>query len=106
MSETIKYGDYVQMDDRFESVHIWSKELEEKNAGKWNPLKITKEEYDKALAIKSRALAPSKEERRQMLFNYFSSEHDIMLMEDDFRAIEEAFNPTVYPYSLTEKKEK
>ena len=25
------YGSYVQMDDRFETVHIWSKELAIKN---------------------------------------------------------------------------
>ena len=30
VAEKIKYGDYVQMDDRFETVHIWSEELEKK----------------------------------------------------------------------------
>lgn len=39
------YGKYVQIDDRFETVHIWSKELEEKNAGRWIPKEITEEEY-------------------------------------------------------------
>lgn len=47
MPEKVKYGDYVRMNDRFETVHIWSKELEEKNAGRFEPLKITKEEYEK-----------------------------------------------------------
>jgi len=37
------------MTDRFETVHIWSKELEERNAGRWKPYKITKEEYDKEM---------------------------------------------------------
>lgn len=44
--EEIKYGDYVQMNDRLETVHIWSKELEELNAGRWIPMKITKEKYE------------------------------------------------------------
>ncbi len=43
----IEYGDYVQMNDRFESVHIWSKDVELKNRGRWTPLKITKEIYDR-----------------------------------------------------------
>jgi hypothetical protein len=41
------YGKYVQMDDRFESVHIWSEKLAIKNNGRWIPLEISKEEYDK-----------------------------------------------------------
>ena len=45
----LNYGDYVKMNDRFESVHIWSEELEKKAAGKWTPLKISKEEYDEEL---------------------------------------------------------
>lgn len=40
------YGKYVQMDDRFESVHIWSEELALKNGGRWTPIEITKEQYD------------------------------------------------------------
>ncbi len=39
------YGKYVQLDDRFETVHVWSKELEEKNAGRWIPKEITEEVY-------------------------------------------------------------
>ena len=40
------YGSYVQMDDRFESVHIWSKELAIKNNGKWTPRLISKQEFE------------------------------------------------------------
>lgn len=39
------YGKHVQLDDRFESVHIWSKELDEKNNGRWIPKEITEEKY-------------------------------------------------------------
>lgn len=39
------YGSYVRMDDRFESVHLWSRELALKNAGRWIPELITKEDY-------------------------------------------------------------
>lgn len=46
----VKYGDYVQMDDRLETVHIWSKEVEKINAGRWKPLKITKEKYEQEKA--------------------------------------------------------
>ena len=45
----IIFGDHVQMDDRFESVHIWSKELQEKNAGGWTPKKIDKAVYDEEM---------------------------------------------------------
>lgn len=31
------YGKYVQMDDRFESVHIWNEELAIRNKGRWIP---------------------------------------------------------------------
>jgi hypothetical protein len=34
------------MDDRFETVHIWSEELAMKNEGKWTPKEISKETYD------------------------------------------------------------
>ena len=47
--EAVAYGDYVMMTDRFETVHIWSKELEGRNAGRWKPSQITKEEYDKEM---------------------------------------------------------
>jgi hypothetical protein len=40
------YGKYVQMDDRFETVHIWSEELAIKNEGKWIPKEISKDKYD------------------------------------------------------------
>ena len=40
------YGKYVQMDDRFESIHIWNKELALKNNGKWTPIKISKAVYN------------------------------------------------------------
>ena len=40
------YGSYVQMDDRFESVHIWSKELALRNKGRWTPLLISKAKYE------------------------------------------------------------
>jgi len=45
----VKFGDYVQMNDRFESVHIWSKELEDKNNNRWIPLKISKEKYEQEM---------------------------------------------------------
>jgi len=54
--ETVVYGDYVQLNDRFESVHIWSKEVETKcNRRRYDgsvpfiPLKITKEVYDREM---------------------------------------------------------
>ncbi len=40
------YGSYVQMDDRFETVHIWSEKLAMKNKGRWKPLLISKKLYD------------------------------------------------------------
>jgi hypothetical protein len=40
------YGSYVQMDDRFESVHIWSEELALINKGRWTPLLISKAKYE------------------------------------------------------------
>lgn len=51
VAKDINYGDYVQMDDRFESVHIWTKELEALNAGRWTPLKITEEAYHKEIEL-------------------------------------------------------
>lgn len=39
------YGKYVQMDDRFETVHIWNEKLALKNKGRWTPIEITKEQY-------------------------------------------------------------
>lgn len=47
--EVVAYGDYVQMNDRFETVHIWTKELEFKNNSRWKLLKITKEFYEKEM---------------------------------------------------------
>lgn len=40
------YGSYVQMDDRFESVHIWSEELALRNKGRWTPKLISKSKYE------------------------------------------------------------
>lgn len=40
------YGSYVQMNDRFETVHIWSKELAIKNKGRWTPMLISKKKFD------------------------------------------------------------
>jgi hypothetical protein len=40
------YGSYVQMDDRFESVHIWSEELALRNKGRWTPILINKAKYE------------------------------------------------------------
>lgn len=40
------YGSFVQMDDRFESVHIWSEELALKNKGRWTPTLISKAKYE------------------------------------------------------------
>lgn len=39
------YDKFVQMDDRFESVHIWNESLAIKNAGRWIPIEITEAEY-------------------------------------------------------------
>jgi len=43
------YGKYIQLDDRFESVHIWSQELENHVNGRWTPIEITKEKYEKEM---------------------------------------------------------
>jgi len=40
------YGSYVQMDDRFETVHIWDEELALKNKGRWTPKLISKSKYE------------------------------------------------------------
>lgn len=40
------YGSYVQMDDRFESVHIWSENLALRNKGRWTPKLISKAKYE------------------------------------------------------------
>lgn len=45
----VKYGDYVRCTDRWETVHIWSKELEDKNNGRFQVYKITKEQYDEEM---------------------------------------------------------
>lgn len=45
----VSYGDYVKMDDRFETVHIWNENLETLNAGRWTPTKITKEQYEEEM---------------------------------------------------------
>jgi hypothetical protein len=38
-------GKCVQMNDRFESVHLWGEQLAIKNKGKWIPEKISREKY-------------------------------------------------------------
>lgn len=43
------YGKYVQLDDRFESVHICSEEKAIKNRGRWTPILISKDTYDREL---------------------------------------------------------
>lgn len=40
------YGNYVQMNDRFESVHVWSEELACINKGRWIPILISKAKYE------------------------------------------------------------
>jgi hypothetical protein len=45
IDEGLKYGDFVKMNDRFESIHIWSEDLEKLNNGRWIPRKITEEKY-------------------------------------------------------------
>ena len=40
------YGSFVQMNDRFESVHIWSEELALRNKGRWTPMPISKAKYE------------------------------------------------------------
>lgn len=41
------YGKYVQMNDRFESVHKWNEAIATINSGRWIPIEISKEEYEK-----------------------------------------------------------
>ena len=43
------YGKYVQLNDRFETVHIWCKQLDDKNNGRFIPKEITEEEYLKEI---------------------------------------------------------
>lgn len=43
------YSQFVQMDDRFESVHIWSEAHALKNKGRWTPIAISKETYLKEM---------------------------------------------------------
>lgn len=40
------YGSYVQMNDRFETVHIWSEELALTNKGRFTPILISKNKYE------------------------------------------------------------
>lgn len=40
------YGSYVQMNDRFETVHIWNEELALRNKGRWTPIPISKAKYE------------------------------------------------------------
>ncbi len=40
------YGSYIQMNDRFETVHIWSEELALRNKGRWTPQLISKSKYE------------------------------------------------------------
>lgn len=39
------YGKVVEMDNRGETIHIWSEEEAIKNAGKWTPFQITKAKH-------------------------------------------------------------
>lgn len=39
-------GKHVQVNDRFETVHIWSKELAIKNANRFVPKEISKEKFE------------------------------------------------------------
>jgi len=41
------YDSPVQMSDRFETVHIWSKKLALKNNGRWEPKLITIVKYNR-----------------------------------------------------------
>ncbi len=52
------YGCCVQMDDRFESVHMWSEELAMKNAGRWTPQIISKTKYKYEKSHSWNKLAP------------------------------------------------
>lgn len=61
--DAIKYGAYIQLDDRFETVHIWSKEIQDKIAGKWSAYEITKKEYDDVKNITNK-FRPKEPERR------------------------------------------
>ena len=40
------YGNYVQMNDRFETVHIWNEELALRNKGRWTPILISNAKYE------------------------------------------------------------
>lgn len=40
------YESYVQMNDRFETVHIWNEELALRNKGRWTPILISKAKYE------------------------------------------------------------
>lgn len=40
------YGCFVQVNDRFETVHIWNEELAVTNNGKYIPKLITEDEYN------------------------------------------------------------
>ena len=42
-------GKYVQINDRFETVHVWHTELAIRNKGIWKPIQITKAEYLKEI---------------------------------------------------------
>ena len=39
------YGSYVQVNDRFDSVHIWSEEVALINKGRYTPTLISKVKY-------------------------------------------------------------
>ncbi len=40
------YGKVVEMNDRFETLVIWSKELAIENNGRWKPFQITKRRHE------------------------------------------------------------
>ena len=40
------YGSYVQVDDRLESVYIWSEDLALRNKGKLTPILISKAKFE------------------------------------------------------------
>jgi hypothetical protein len=41
------YGCYVQMNDDFETVHVWSEDLALRNKGRWTPVVISERKYKK-----------------------------------------------------------
>lgn len=88
--QTVQYGDYIQLDDRFESVHIWTKEVEQKcnrvryeGSLPWKPKKITWEVYEKEINLASK----NNEEIKDIVLKEYANGNIVVSGEEGIQAM-------------------